>query len=191
MTCATGGSAVCRRGARMRRLYREQYSDFTAKHFHEALRRQHNYTLGYTVTRLALQSAGLVGKAVRRSAHRKKRQRRPLPGMLLFQDGSTHRWLPGTDARQDLIVTLNDATGAIYSIFLIEEEGTQSSFIGLSEVIGRHGLFSAFYTSRRPPSNSPRNPPPRDDLWAQNPGSGPLPRTAPDPHHPREPARSH
>ena len=134
--------------ARMQRLYRERYSDFTVKHFHEALRRQHNYTLGYTVTRLALQSAGLVSKAVRRSAHRKKRQRRPLPGMLLFQDGSTHRWLPGTDARQDLIVTLDDATGAIYSIFLIEEEGSQSSFMGLSEVIGRHGLFSAFYTDR-------------------------------------------
>jgi hypothetical protein len=134
--------------ARMRQLYREQYSDFTVKHFHEALRRQHDYVLGYTVTRLALQSAGLVTKAVRRSAHRKKRQRRPLPGMLLFQDGSTHCWLPGTEAKQDLIVTLDDATGNIYSMFLIEEEGTQSSFLGLSEVIGAHGLFSALYTDR-------------------------------------------
>lgn len=134
--------------ARMRRLYREQYSDFTVKHFHEALQRRHNYTLGYTVTRLALQSAGLVRKAVRRSAHRKKRQRRPLPGMLLFQDGSTHSWLPGTDAKQDLIVTLDDATGEIYSMFLVEQEGTQSSFLGLLEVIGVHGLFSAFYTDR-------------------------------------------
>lgn len=134
--------------ARMRQLYRERYSDFTVKHFHEALRRQHHYTLGYTVTRLALQSAGLVTKAVRRSAHRKKRQRRPLPGMLLFQDGSTHCWLPGSEAKQDLIVTLDDATGEIYSMFLIEEEGTQSSFLGLSEVIGAHGLFSALYTDR-------------------------------------------
>lgn len=132
----------------MRQLYRDQYGDFTVKHFHEALRRQHNYTLGYTVTRLALQSAGLVTKATRRSAHRKKRQRRPLPGMLLFQDGSTHRWLAATEARQDLIVTLDDATGAIYSMFLVEEEGTRSSFQGLSEVIVRHGLFSAFYTDR-------------------------------------------
>ena len=30
---------------RIRRLYREEYADFTVKHFHEALRRHHNYTL--------------------------------------------------------------------------------------------------------------------------------------------------
>lgn len=132
----------------MRQLYRERYGDFTVKHFHETLRRQHNYTLGYTVTRLALQSAGLVSNAVRRRVHRKKRQRRPLPGMLLFQDGSTHCWLPGTEAKQDLIVTLDDATGQGYSMLLVEQEGTQSSFLGLSEVIGTHGLFSALYTDR-------------------------------------------
>jgi transposase len=50
---------------RMRRLYREEYADFTAKHFREELRKRHNYTLGYTVTRLALQSAGLLTKAKR------------------------------------------------------------------------------------------------------------------------------
>jgi hypothetical protein len=84
----------------MRRLYREEYADFTVKHFHEELRRRHGYVLGYTVTRLALQSAGLVTPARRRGKHRRKRQRRPLPGMLLFQDGSTHRWIgtrPGPD----------------------------------------------------------------------------------------------
>src|ERR1700739_2882383 len=79
--------------ARMRLLYREEYADFTVKHFHEELRRRHGYLLGYTVTRLALQSAGLVTPARRRGKHRRKRQRRPMPGMLLFQDGSTHRWI--------------------------------------------------------------------------------------------------
>jgi hypothetical protein len=112
------------------------------------LARDHNYKLCYTVTRLALQSAGLVQKATLRGKHRKKRVRRPLPGMLLFQDGSTHRWLPGTAAQQDLIVTLDDATGHITSIFLTEEEGTMSSLQGLAETIQRHGLFSAFYTDR-------------------------------------------
>jgi len=66
------------------------------------------------VTRLALQAAG-VRKAKRRRAHRKKRPRRPLPGMLLMHDGSTHRWIPGLDRDLDLIVTLDDATGALYS----------------------------------------------------------------------------
>lgn len=133
---------------RMHRLYRERYRDFTVKHFHEQLQERHHYKLGYTVTRLSLQAAGLVEKAPRRGAHRKKRPRRPLPGMLLFQDGSTHRWLPGLDREFDLIVTLDDATGAIYSAFLIEQEGTMSSFRGLAETIAAHGLFGALYTDR-------------------------------------------
>src|SRR6185437_4253469 len=134
--------------ARMRRLYREEYADFSVKHFHEELRKRHNYTLGYTVTRLALQSAGLVTKAKRRGQHRKKRPRRPLPGMLLFQDGSTHRWIGALDHDLDLVVTLDDATGAIYSAILVAQEGTMSSFLGLQETIAAQGLFGALYTDR-------------------------------------------
>ena len=133
--------------ARMCGLYRERYRDFTVKHFHEALVRDHSYELGYTVTRLALQAAGLVQKGKLRGKHRKKRVRRPLPGMMLFQDGSTHAWLPG-DAKQDLIVTLDDANGHITSMFLVDQEGTMSSFAGLAETIRDHGLFGAFYTDR-------------------------------------------
>jgi hypothetical protein len=134
--------------ARMQELYRERYSDFTVKHFHEQLVRRHGYKLCYTVTRLSLQAAGLVAKAKRRGAHRKKRVRRPLPGMLLFQDGSTHRWLAALGRALDLIVTLDDATGAIYSAFLVDQEGTMSSLLGLAETIGRHGLFGALYSDR-------------------------------------------
>jgi transposase len=134
--------------ARMQEIYRERYSDLTAKHFHEQLQDKHHYKLGYTVTRLSLQAAGLVTKAKRRGAHRKKRVRRPLPGMLLFQDGSTHRWIAAMGRDLDLVVTLDDATGQIYSAFLVEQEGTMSSFLGLAETIDRYGLFSAFYTDR-------------------------------------------
>jgi hypothetical protein len=118
------------------------------KHFHEQLMKRHNYKLGYTVTRLALQSAGMVKPAPRRSAHRKKRPRRPLVGMMLHQDASRFAWLPGDDRQYDLVVTLDDATSAIYSAFLVEEEGTQSSFRGIGEVIDRHGLFCELYTDR-------------------------------------------
>jgi transposase len=133
--------------ARMLGLFKEKYSDFTVKHFHEQLRKRHNYKLGYTVTKVHLHRAGLVRPAVKRSAHRKKRPRRPFIGMLLHQDGSRHAWLEG-QAPLDLIVTLDDATGAIYSAFLVEEEGTASSFRGLREVAGRHGLFCSLYTDR-------------------------------------------
>jgi hypothetical protein len=101
------------------------------------------------VTRLALHSAGLVAPQKRRGGrHRKKRERRPLPGMLLFQDGSTHRWIAALEHDLDLVVTLDDATGAIYSAVLVEEEGAASSFLGLAETIARQGLFRALYTDR-------------------------------------------
>ena len=119
--------------ARMLGLFEDKYADFTVKHFHEQLRKRHNYKLGYTVTKVHLQRAGFVRPAPKRSAHRKKRPRRPFIGMMLHQDGSRHAWLEG-QAPMDLIVTLDDATGAIYSAFLVEEEGTASTFRGLREV---------------------------------------------------------
>jgi hypothetical protein len=132
--------------------FRTCYFDFTAKHFHEAIRGRpmadgKPFVRGYTWTKSVLQLRGLVSKAPKRSAHRKKRARRPLPGMLVFQDGSRHAWLP-QGPPLDLVVTLDDATSAILSAVLVEEEGTASSFVGLRETIAAHGLFSAFYTDR-------------------------------------------
>ena len=134
--------------ARMLGLYRERYEDFTVKHFHEQLIKRHNYKLGYTVTKVHLQRAGLVRPAPKRSAHRKKRPRRPMVGMMLHQDASTHAWFIGDDTKYDLVVTLDDATSAIYSAFLIDEEGTNSSLRGLCDVVSTHGLFCSFYTDR-------------------------------------------
>lgn len=132
---------------RMLGLYRDKYADFTVKHFHEQMQKRHGYVLGYTVTKLALHAAGLVRKAPKRSAHRKKRPRRPIVGMMLHQDGSRHVWIEGLPA-MDLIVTLDDATSEIYSAFLVDEEGTASTFQGLREVIGERGLFCSLYTDR-------------------------------------------
>jgi len=133
---------------RMLGLYRDLYRGFTVKHFHEQLGKRHNYTLGYTVTKLHLHRAGLVTPARTRSAHRKKRPRRPMPGMLLHQDASRHAWLPGEGRQHDLVVTLEDATSALYSAFLVDEEGTASSLRGVREVVAKHGLFCALYTDR-------------------------------------------
>jgi Winged helix-turn helix len=132
--------------------FRTRYFDFTARHFHEAIHGRpmadgRPFSRGYTWTKSVLQLRGLVSKAPKRLAHRKKRVRRPLPGMLLFQDGSRHAWLP-QGPELDLVVTMDDATGAMLSAILVEEEGTASSFIGLKETIAAHGLFSSLYTDR-------------------------------------------
>ena len=133
---------------RMLGLYKDLYRDFTVKHFHEQLGKRHNYTLGYTVTKLHLHRAGLVPVAKHRSAHRKKRPRRPMVGMMLHQDASTHVWLTGGLIKHDLVITMDDATSEICSMFLMDQEGTASSLRGLAEVVSKHGLFCSLYTDR-------------------------------------------
>jgi transposase len=144
---ASGRRVPIDRAEEVERLYRERYQGFTVKHFHEHLVKDHGFGWGYTWLKLHLQWAGVVPKAPRKGAHRRKRERRPLPGMMLHQDGSRHAWLEGHPAL-DLIVTLDDATGAIYSAFLIEEEGTASTFRALQEVFSEHGLPMSLYTDR-------------------------------------------
>jgi transposase len=144
---ASGKRVPVDRADEVESLYRTRYSGFTARHFHEHLVRDHNFNWGYTWTKVFLQSKGLLERAKRRGAHRRKRPRRPLPGMMLHQDGSRHEWLAGHDA-MDLIVTMDDATSTIYSAFLTPEEGTASTFRALLEVFGQHGLPLSLYTDR-------------------------------------------
>ena len=132
---------------RMLELYRTIYRGWNAKHFHEYGERDHKFTWGYTWTKTQLHTAGLVERAKRRGAHRRKRERKPCEGMMLHQDGSSHCWLAGQPPL-DLIVTMDDATSTIYSAFLVEQEGTNSTFCGLLEVFGAQGLPCALYTDR-------------------------------------------
>jgi hypothetical protein len=107
---------------------------------------EHSFTRSYNWVRLTLQAHGRVRPAPRRGAHRRKRDRRALPGMMLHQDGSTHQWVP--DQWWDLIVTLDDATSEIYSALFVAEEGTMSTFSALGEVIEAKGLFCSLYADR-------------------------------------------
>ena len=127
--------------------YRTRHVGWTVKHFHDHLREHHGFTLSYTWTKTTLQRAGLVSRAPKRGAHRRRRPRKPCVGMMLHQDGSRHEWLSG-QAACDLIVTLDDATSEIYSAFLVEEEGTASTFRALKKVFTEHGLPGALYTDR-------------------------------------------
>jgi hypothetical protein len=128
-------------------LYRENYFDLNVRHFHEKLVAEHGIDLSYSWVKQALQGAGLVAKARKRGVHRRRRERRPLPGMLLHIDGSRHQWFQ--DERwYDLIVLLDDATSEIYYAQLVEEESTATVMAAVREVIERKGLFCALYSDR-------------------------------------------
>jgi transposase len=131
----------------MLELYGGAYRGWNVKHFHEHLVRDHGFRWGYTWVKTQLHTAGLVERAKRRGAHRRKRERKPWEGMMLHQDGSQATWLAGRP-QLDLIVTMDDATSTIYSAFLIAEEGTASTLRALLDVFTAHGLPSSLYTDR-------------------------------------------
>jgi len=129
------------------RLYREKYFDFNVKHFVEKAQQEHGIDLSYTWIKTALQTAGLVAKSRKRGTHRKKRARRPLPGMMLHVDGSTHAWLGG-DQHQDLVAILDDANTEVYYARLVDQESTATVMAGLKAVIEQKGLFCSLYSDR-------------------------------------------
>ena len=125
--------------------HRDRHLGWNVRHFHSWYRREGGVR-SYSWVKNRLQEAGVVERAKRRGTHRKKRERCALPGMMIHQDGSRHEWVAGQVA--DLIVTMDDATSWHYSMFLVEEEGTASSFRGVHEVVAQHGLFCSFYSDR-------------------------------------------
>jgi transposase InsO family protein len=128
-------------------LYRDTYFDLSVRHFHEKLREEHAIEISYTWVKQALQGAGLVARRKKRGSHRRRRPRRPMPGMLLHIDGSKHRWF-SDDRYYDLLVILDDATSEIYYAQLVEEESTRTVMSALREVIESKGLFCALYSDR-------------------------------------------
>jgi hypothetical protein len=151
--------ALRRRGA---------YADFSIRHFWEFATEQHGLRLSYTAARLALQAAGLAEKAPARGQYRRKRERRPLVGMLLHLDASTHAWLPDVPM-QDLVVLQDDADSRILYARFVPQEGIASTFAALHHVLTHHGRFAELYTDRGshfcwtptaggPPAEEPHGP---------------------------------
>jgi transposase len=128
-------------------LYREKYFDFSVRHFHEKLWSEHGILVSYSWVKLALQGAGLVAKERQRGVHRRKRERRPMVGMMLHIDGSRHEWL-GEGQWHDLIVVLDDASSEIYYAQLVEEESTATVMAALREVVEQRGIFCSLYSDR-------------------------------------------
>src|SRR5437667_37506 len=133
--------------ARLCRVYARDYQGFSVQHFYEHAVEHHGFRLSYTWTRLILQEAGLVAKAPSRGKYRRKRERRPLVGMLVHLDASTHAWLAGLPP-QDLVVALDDADGRILYARFWPQEGTASTFAALEHVLRHQGRFAELYTDR-------------------------------------------
>jgi transposase len=129
------------------RLKRDIYPDFSLRHFYEQITEKHQLKVSYNWMRLMLQEAGVVEREPGRGKYRRRRERRPMVGMRVHLDGSTHEWIAGLP-KQDLVVALDDADGRILYARFFAQEGTASTFAALEGVLRRYGRFCELYTDR-------------------------------------------
>jgi hypothetical protein len=128
-------------------LKRQRYADFSVQHFWEKVIEEHQIDIGYTWLKLTLQAAGLAAKSPGRGQYRRRRERRPLRGMMVHLDASTHEWIAGLPM-QDLVVALDDADGRMLFAQFVPQEGTASTFAALKHIVQSHGRFAELYTDR-------------------------------------------
>jgi hypothetical protein len=129
------------------RLKEKEYRDFSVRHFHEHLTEDHGIAISETWTRLVLQSAGLVEKAPGRGKHRRKRDRRPVVGMMVHLDASTHAWIDDLP-KWDLVWAMDDADSRCLFGRFVPEEGTMSTMEALVGTVSRYGRFGELYHDR-------------------------------------------
>src|ERR1043166_8360744 len=128
------------------RLYRERYFDLNVKHFHETLTDEDGFSVSYTWTKGVLQGAGLVRRVPRRGTHRKRRQRRPLPGMLLHIDASQHQWVMD-ERRHGLIGIPDDPSSPFSSPHLGEQGSPRPLRRALRQVVEGKVFFCSLYSA--------------------------------------------
>jgi transposase len=131
------------------RLYEKQYRGFNVAHFCDQLREHHDIRLSYQWVKTALQTSGAVAPRAKHGRHHQRRERRPLRGMMLYVDGSTHAWIPGlAPAQFDLVAVVDDADTDGYYAQLVEQETTLTVMSALRQVVEEKGLFCSLYTDR-------------------------------------------
>lgn len=128
-------------------LRREQYSEFSVRHFHEHAVERHGLKVSYGTALAALQAAGLAEKNKARGKYRRKRERRPMAGMMLHIDASTHEWLVGQPVL-DLVAVVDDADGRLLYARLVDQEGIHSTLQALEHVLRKYGRFGELYHDR-------------------------------------------
>jgi len=127
------------------KLVKNRYFDFNFSHLSEILAEQEGIIISRETLRKWLRPLGF-GKRRKLPRHRKKRNRSPKEGQMLFLDGSPHRWFGNKPST--LILGSDDATGKpLYGIFQ-KQEDLDGCFRVCLEVFKRYGLPLSFYLDR-------------------------------------------
>ena len=104
-------------------LHKCGFAGWNVAHFHSKYKAEGCGSRSYSWLTTVLQGTGVIKDSRHRGKHHSKCEHASLPGMLVHQDASTHRWV--ADQVWDLVVTMDDANGEHTSIFFCDQEGTQ------------------------------------------------------------------
>lgn len=129
-------------------LRRAGYRDFSVKHFYEHADIETRYGVSYSYVLRMLQDVGLADKAEGKGRYYRKRQRKPMTGMMVHLDASRHRWLGANEPMWDLLVALDDADGRMLYAKFVPEEDSLSCIAAIEHILRRHGRFTSLYTDR-------------------------------------------
>ncbi len=140
-------------GATLRRtalgLLRAHYADFGPTLAAEKLAERHGLRLGVETLRQWMIADGLwVRRTERRSRVFQPRPRRDCLGELVQIDGSAHWWFEDRGPPCTLLVYIDDATGRLMELRLVETESAFDYFRATRAYLEAHGKPVAFYSDK-------------------------------------------
>jgi transposase len=125
------------------------YAIHNDTHFTEALAEREDINLSRETVRQILRGAGVAAKRGRKAPqHRKRRERRPVEGMMAQWDGSPHRWFGDDLPPCCLMAAVDDATGKLLGALFAQSESSESYLRLLAMMVQRHGVPVSVYHDR-------------------------------------------
>ncbi len=126
-------------------LIKQHYADFGPTFAAEKLAQNHHIITNRETLRRAMIKAGIWTYRMRKSVHRKRRERKPIFGMMIQLDGSPHDWFEGRGPSCTLLVFIDDATSKIVWAEFASAESREGVMKATYGYFKKYGLPVSFY----------------------------------------------
>ena len=133
----------------------DQYFKCNHQHFQELLEREHKIKISYSALYELLKDAGIESpKKRRKPVKHRRRKRKARSGELLQLDATPFDWFGG-GSRQALHASIDDATGELTGLYIIENECLQGYLSVMRQTILGFGVPLSAYSDKHTIFRSP------------------------------------